>query len=125
MKISELRQGNIINNNNVVYEILHEYVNCSGSSFSGSVSYFENELKPIVLTPEIIKEYYFDFVKEAGGYAGKYHILYEEPYGQKNCWLLAPFCTNDKDCYILLKYLHELQNICWALSGCKKELEKK
>jgi hypothetical protein len=78
-----------------------------------------SEFNPIPLTEEILLKCGFEHITEGLRYADKNHLIVN---GDKD-WLFMPFCTNDIDCYIPIKYLHQLQNLYFALTG--EELEFK
>lgn len=117
----ELRRGNHINNG-VVIDISGSYVTLSGHfNISGMTSIEFDKLKPTPIDDYWLKRFKFDYVKEVGAYANKSHIIYEEKEGDDFYWVFHPFCINDKDCWIKIKYVHELQNLCYDFT--KEELE--
>jgi hypothetical protein len=131
MKASELRIGNLITSNSY-----YSYVYSIESAmplqnerysdkvlvtlFNGGLSTVPiDELEPIPLNEEWLLKFGFEWCNEAAGYFDNLHAVYlMYPNVQ-----FHPFCTNDKDCWIELQYVHQLQNLCFALTG--KELEIK
>jgi len=73
---------------------------------------------PIQLTEQWLLRFGFKYIKEVIGYADSLHLIcrYKEGY----CFM--PFCTNDKDCHIMIKHVHQLENLYFALT--QKELIK-
>lgn len=55
----------------------------------------------------------FEFIEADGGYADKNHYIVLK----NGDWTFMPFCTNDVDCYTSIFYVHQLQNITFALTG--------
>lgn len=76
-----------------------------------------NDLSPIPITPEILEKCGFQYAVEIFGWVGKKHLIYQCADDGEHWWLLEPFCTDDKDLHIKIQYLHQLQNICFALEG--------
>lgn len=133
IQASELRKGNYVRRrywnpepNNERYSF--EMVKVEGIHPNGNlwvVLKDKNILKnvsnylPVLLTDEIFEKCGFEYVEEAG-------LLIGEPHhcigGYDDGYLLMPFCTNDKDCYIKIKYLHQLQNICFTLIGSELKI---
>jgi hypothetical protein len=74
------------------------------------------QFKGVAVTPEILTGLGFKYVQEAQGYANNKHFIYEA-HKELGCWLFCPFCTNDEDCAIKFKNLHELQNIIFMIDG--------
>lgn len=74
----------------------------------------DGNVKGIPLTPEILKKAGYKFVWEADGYLNLQHLIYQYADGS---FSLAPFCTTDKDCLISINYVHQLQNLTFALTG--------
>lgn len=73
---------------------------------------------PIPLTEEWLVKLGFKWIEESQGYFDKNHAVY--------LWVIGviefhPFCTNDEDCQIEIKHVHQLQNLCFALT--QNELE--
>lgn len=81
------------------------------------------DLEPIHLTPEILKKCGFDDMHELTygmvDMADKRHCV----YAANNGYQFHPFCTNDKDCQIQVKYLHHFQNLIFCFTG--QELDYK
>jgi hypothetical protein len=119
MKANELRIGNYIKRPN-------------GARYNGEIKEVneltiailrkrpdDGEYLPISLNEEWLLKFGFEWCNEAAGYFDNLHAVYlMYPNVQ-----FHPFCTNDKDCWIELQYVHQLQNLCFALTG--KELEIK
>lgn len=75
-----------------------------------------NIIQPIEITDGYLIKNGFKYVEEFRFYADMDHIIYEV----HECWCFQPFCTNDIDCWVKIKYVHHLQNILHALiSGLK------
>lgn len=79
---------------------------------------YAEEFEPIPLTEEILLKCGFEYVEEVFSYCCKFHNIYISTIGE---FIFAPFCTNDSDCLVKIKYLHQLQNLYFALTG--QELE--
>jgi len=72
-------------------------------------------VNPIPITPEILERFGFDYVDmPVNGYADDKHLCYQQIDGTI---VFMPFCTDDKDCHIHLKYVYQLQNLYHSLSG--------
>lgn len=71
-----------------------------------------NDLKYIPLTEELLLKAGFEWVSEMIGYADKLHCIIIDVEG----YAFLPFCTNDKDCEIKIKYLHDLQNLVFSMT---------
>lgn len=71
-------------------------------------------VKPIELSEELLLKLGFDWVEEVGGYCNKDHIVYELNYGN---FEIHFFCSNDKQSRKIIRYVHELQNTCFILTG--------
>lgn len=74
------------------------------------------DIDPIRLTEEWLEKFSFEFDQDYGmfGFFNKHHVVYKCDDGS---FEFHPFCTNDKDCHIKLEYVHQLQNLCFALTG--------
>lgn len=115
---NELRRGNHINGGKII-GISGGFVTLSGCfNILGMTSVDFEKLKPTEIDKDWLKRFKFDYVEEIGHYANKHHCICEGNDGE---WVFMPFCTNDEDCYIKIKYVHELQNICYDFT--KEELE--
>ena len=111
MKAQELRIGNLIKHDGNIVKI--DGIQPKWVWFDDMSSDVMNNIKPLPITAELLVKLDFDHVDELGMWANKNHCI-------KKCdglWWIEPFCTNDSDCYIELKYIHQLQNICFALTG--------
>ena len=75
-------------------------------------------ISAILLTEEWLLRFGFEYINETIGYANERHYISQTRSGLD--WLFMPFCTNDEDCYIKISYVHQLQNLYFALTG--KEL---
>jgi hypothetical protein len=118
MKASELRIGNLFIEKYRHQIIKVETLNNRNIYFSGEFI-GEWQAEPIPLNEEWLLKFGFEWCNEAAGYFDNLHAVYlMYPNVQ-----FHPFCTNDKDCWIELQYVHQLQNLCFALTG--KELEIK
>ena len=69
------------------------------------------------LTEEILLK--CGYIKEQYAYYDKFNQIYLSITGE---WHFAPFCTNDADSLIKIKYLHQLQNLYFALTGQELEI---
>ena len=115
MKATELRIGNWIQGYHAPEDI--GQVTAEHFSTVDPDGYIDGDGIP--LTPEILENAGFEFVMEAGGYCDKNHILYTT----NTHIIFCPYCTKDENCYINIIYLHQLQNLYFALTG--EELEVK
>jgi hypothetical protein len=112
MNANELRLGN---------SIMHEgkIITVDFDLFSAiqEFPHVLNRLSGIDITPEILEKCGFeDMHEKTYGYvefADKLHAIYSTADG----YSFHPFCTNDKDCQIKIKFLHQLQNLIFALTG--------
>lgn len=75
---------------------------------------------PIPLTEKWFVKFGFEYIKEVGAFCFKDHLIYTIGKGVSEFNL---FCSNDKDCIVKLKYVHQLQNLWYALT--QEELKKK
>jgi hypothetical protein len=107
MYAKELRIGNLLENGKVIGSNDHRSV------FVGNNWYLTQDLKPIELTYQWLDKLGFEF-KDAGDF-GHYYSL-------DNFDLNQDYQPIDFDC-IEIKYVHQLQNLYFALTG--KELEIK
>jgi hypothetical protein len=116
MNAKELRVGNLIGFNinhneiGVVSEILKNQI---GINHRLDMKYHIENLKPIELTYQWLDKFGFEF-KDAGDF-GHYYSLEDFDLNQD-------YQPIDFDC-IEIKYVHQLQNVYFALTG--KELEIK
>jgi len=78
-----------------------------------------NYYSGIPLTNEIFEKCGFEYVKEAGLLCDKLHSIGADADGNS---IFMPYCTNDKDCYIKMRYLHELQNAIYFFTKTELEL---
>lgn len=124
MKANELRLNNYIYDvydlklgKSAVVDIVTDltfYDDGSGSINNTDENFFE----PIPINAEWLLKCGFECVHEMEAYADKHH------YGYANCegtFTFMPFCTTDTNCHIKIKYVHQLQNLYFALT--EKELE--
>jgi len=143
MKVTELRVGNLVKSNNPIYrhewlgktlailEIKDESVSVIAvdelpCAFVGGQ--FLKYIEPIELTPEILIKvgftersnsqgtYYHIKHKEFGGYAYDLEKKYISTYYPAAC---NGFCSLD------IEYLHQLQNLYFALTGEELTLKQK
>lgn len=70
-------------------------------------------LQPIPLTEEWLLKLGYKYVYETSAYHDKIHMITVGSFG----FVFMPFCTNDEDCYVPISNVHQLQNICYALTG--------
>jgi hypothetical protein len=71
-------------------------------------------IKPIPLTDEWLIKFGFEWVGECSGYFDTYHAVYLFASGTIE---FHPYCTNDEDLHLTIKYVHQLQNIYFALTN--------
>lgn len=69
-----------------------------------------HEIAGIKLNDNKIKTIGFEWDNELIGYFDRNHALYHVESG---IYEFHPFCTNDKDCHVKVKYIHDLQNIIY------------
>lgn len=69
---------------------------------------------PIPLTEEILLKCGFEYVKEIMAYACEKHCYF---FIENGLIEFHPFCTNDSDCFLRIKHLHQLQNLYFALAN--------
>lgn len=74
-------------------------------------------LEPVPISPAILEACGFEYIDQVGGWCNKHHVIYGADH-----WMIHPFCTNDTDVHIKVEYLHQLQNICFALDPTGTEL---
>ncbi len=79
-----------------------------------------NEIEPIPLTEEWLINFGFDWIEELFAYADENHYVIFMSSGLIE---LHPFCTNDEDCHIKVKYVHTLQNLIFALTNEELKLK--
>lgn len=125
MKAIELRIGNLvedINGRTIRITAIKERT-VRGDilpSDHNSLFTFAEDIEPIPINAEWLLKCGFECVHEMEAYADKHH------YGYANCegtFTFMPFCTNDTNCHIKIKYVHQLQNLYFALT--EKELQFK
>ena len=75
---------------------------------------FKEFYKPIPLTEEWLLKFGFVVISEVGGYGLGLHLIYDS---KNDFYDFIPFSTNDKDCYINIKHVHQLQNLYFSLTG--------
>jgi len=118
MKATELRIGNLA----------QEITPSHNKTVFVSVEHFEQiedgeiDLFPIPLTEEWLLKFGINYIHEVAAYCDD-NCMISETNETLDYWVFMPFCTNDEDCYIKIKYVHQLQNLYFALTG--KELEVK
>jgi len=83
----------------------------------GVVDY--NNIQPVELTPDILEAAGCVYIDEIGAYYINGHSLFEFIDGIK----FNIFSANDSDCYIRIKYLHQLQNLYWCLCGQELQID--
>ena len=106
----QLRMGNLLyfkgTNEIQCVELIHKnHFDCRSLEFGDFT--INGEYEPIPLTEELLLRLGFETISEIGILADKHHGIVED----KDKYIFMPFCTNDKDCYIEVYFLHELQNI--------------
>lgn len=79
-----------------------------------------DEIYPVELTAELLQEFGFDFIPELIAYCSKHHCVYE----RADFFTIHPFCTNDEDCHVNVKYLHELENWIFATETAHSDKAK-
>jgi hypothetical protein len=122
MKASELRIGNLVDLGNRIAKIIEiAHLACVVVDLEETQDTIEDyeRVKGIPLNEDWLLKFGFEWCNEAVGYFDKDHAAY---FMYPNVQF-HPFCTNDKDCWIELQYVHQLQNLCFVLTG--KELEIK
>jgi hypothetical protein len=103
---NELRIGNWYKNKSDDYPF-------NQIKYGHEIDYVAVYCEPIPLTEKWLLKFGFEWCNEAAGYFDKDHAAYlMYPNVQ-----FHPFCTNDKDCWINLQYVHQLQNLYFALTG--------
>ena len=125
MKTNELREGNLFyhDKNKINYgtHIVCE-ITKNGIVNEHSVLIPYNEVEPIPLTEEWLIKFGFEWIEELFAYADENHYVIFMSSGLIE---LHPFCTNDGDCHIKVKYVHTLQNLIFALTNeelkCKQD----
>ena len=80
---------------------------------------YADEFDPIPLTEEILLKCGFTYIKETFSYHDKFHNIYISTIGE---FVFSPFCSNDGDCLIKIQYVHQLQNLYFALTGQELEI---
>ena len=126
MEVKELRIGNYVHHNK------GWSYRCGGRDFDfiwnesdwhalGECTLDLSNIKPIPLTEEWLVKFGFDYVKEVMGYADSLHLICNHKEG----FCFIPFCTNDKDCHIILKHVHQLQNLYFALTGEELKIKQR
>lgn len=125
MQVNELRIGNYVN---VPTQPNPVQVVCSIMPAHAGTSHTIEHLKnggyltpyelinPIPLTDEWLLKFGFDVIEELMIYANKTHCLVELPQPTGG-WVFMPFCSKDSNTYITIQYVHQLQNLCFALTG--------
>jgi hypothetical protein len=117
MEANELRIGNYVLIRGIVDKITEISISDSGTTKrQGFFNLDKGYVEPIPITPEILEKCGFEFIEEDYGWANGQHIIYQIHESFK----INIFCSNDEDCEIEINYLHQLQNLCYALTG--KEL---
>jgi hypothetical protein len=113
MEARELRIGNLVKYKGDIHPVtsidstinwvyLNENIDCSLYS-----------IEPVILTEEWILKFGFEYVDYAGSYCYKDHLIDETHEG----FVFNLFCSNDKDCIVKIKYVHQLQNLYFTLTG--------
>lgn len=77
------------------------------------------QFSPVELTPDILEAAGCVYIDEIGAYYINGHSLFEFIDGIK----FNIFSANDSDCYITIKYLHQLQNLYFALTGEELQID--
>lgn len=96
------QSGKLVVNRDSIYKV--ENVNMQSA----------RKYKPIPLTEEWLLRLGFDFVPDLHAYADENHYIV--PF-HDGTFQFHPFCTNDEDCWKTLEYVHQLQNLYFALTG--------
>ena len=127
MKANELRLGNLIrytNEKDLNRSLRGTVLNVD----IDTLMYVENNVRadfyePIQLTPSVLEAAGFEYIPEGLLYADKHHCIYEGGKISGEIWKFQPFCTIDHDCTVSLHYLHQLQNLIFALTGTELEID--
>lgn len=125
MEAKELMIGNYVYHKGKPLQITNVIDFCVNMEF-GKYSGERNneididEISPILLTPELLKKCGYEFVIEVASWANPLHLISQY---EGDVWVFEPFCTIDKDCHITIKYLHQLQNLVFALTGEELKIE--
>lgn len=105
LKETDLRIGNLVLDGHEIEKVNHRMIEMLVKK--------EAEFDPIPLTEEGLIKFGFEWCNEAAGYFDSLHAAYlMYPKIQ-----FHPFCTNDKDCWIEIEHVHQLQNLYFALTG--------
>jgi hypothetical protein len=118
MKSNELRIGNWVqcdDGKSIVCGIEQDE-----TFLNNGVQYRNDAIQPIQITEEWIERFGFEFDQNYGlfGFFDDDHAIYSLDTGGYQFHI---FCCNDIDCWVKVDYVHELQNLYFALMG--KELE--
>ncbi len=117
IKANELRIGNILNYNTSKEEVLPIVVDWEIiQSYSQNEIEFTSYFKPLELTPKWLKKFGFIQNNNAWSKNGLSLFDYNFSQGELNLILNASSCPAPD-----VKYVHQLQNLYFALTG--KELE--
>jgi hypothetical protein len=118
MKASELRIGNwLLYNNNYHFQIAEIQQGPRGSFVNFDLDLSSDYLKPIPLTPEILEKAGFvkdnEFLNDT--YFTQYLVQLNDRFGISNYqdgWYCRDIMPN-----LEIEYLHQLQNLYFALTG--------
>jgi hypothetical protein len=119
MKANELRIGNYVKlNGNTTQVDVVDYNQVIATEWGlVELKYIE----PIPLTEEWLIKFGFEWIEELFAYADENHYVIFMSSGLIE---LHPFCTNDEDCHIKVKYVHTLQNLIFALTNEELKLKQ-
>lgn len=129
---NELRLGNWLKNNNAISEIFNPYHQVIGKDISdlceNPLHEAWQQIEPIPLTPEILEK--AGFTKEDDGISVYYRLVINrtECISIEDDWSFGlnaadelstqGYASNPE----LLKYVHQLQNLYFALTGTELEI---
>lgn len=108
---SELRLGNLINNNNKVIEItLGHNVTVTANNFSGMLSLRKQDIIPIQLTEDWLLKFGFEKNSTYENYRLNDIVIEDTDYGI--CMYNPTHLVKNN-----IKYVHQLQNLYFAVTG--------
>lgn len=125
IKANELRIGNLLFMHGILVKVTS--INENGFTVEPLQQEYvigwtiDVEWHGVPLTHEILEMCGFEYI-ETGvyGYCDKNHIIYPHKNDE---WRFNIFCANDDDCAITIKYIHQLQNLYFALMGEEIEIK--
>lgn len=128
MDIQDLRIGNLMHGNRIhrketvtVKEISlngfsYDALNIHEQPYEASCSV--NDMEAVKLNKVQLKKLDFEYVEEVSAFCDKNHLIYEQ---KDESFCFQPFCTNDADCWIEIKFVHELQNLIFDFKNKVKK----